>query len=450
MNQQYQLIYPTLDLFLYDLKEGLGQDDAKIKENRQLFWQKVYGDKLENTKLAEMAKAETDSSNYIELLGNKLAEIFQDPLNGYYYPVQLGDTYALQVECTANYITDYKYSPQSIDCFEKLQTEILTKINHQHGKLGQSWLIWGQLATDNQDPLATAQACYEQLKFTTQQSWEKDIIKQQGKFFGGTVFELRRLPTATEKLSDGYHVLICLFPSQLKIEVVRDKSRVLFPQLIRLLGYRHKIIWAYSESRKLKGNLKQADKRSQSIIENLNTSLQSPGIQINKLENFLKDTPDILLRYNKNLTDLDDQRRTINVNIGNYQKRYLNIIKLDSHSDWQFLETFSNYAQEKFLEQIETDLANFSPGLTLVENYIKTVQGIIEIERSKGDRNLENVIGSVGIGLAVSQIASSILVTQHPPKPDKLFLFTEAFAHSVVAGLLTSIITWMLLKKFRR
>jgi hypothetical protein len=98
-----------------------------------------------------------------------------------------------------------------------------------------------------------------------------------------------------------------------------------------------------------------------------------------------------------------------------------------SHSDWQFLETFSNYAQEKFLGQIETDLANFSPGLTLLENYTKTVQGIIEIERTKGDRNLENLIGSVGIELAVSQIASSILVTQHPPKPDKLFLFTEAF-----------------------
>ncbi|HEY9799620.1 MAG TPA: hypothetical protein V6D25_04620 [Leptolyngbyaceae cyanobacterium] len=450
MNQQYQLIYPTLDLFLYDLKEGLGQDDAKIKENRQLFWQKVYGDKLDNKKLEHLAKAEADSSDYIQLLGNKQAEIFPDPLNGYYYPVQLGDTYALQVECTANYITDYKDLPQSIDCLEKLQTEILTKINHQHGKLGQSWLIWGQLATDNQDPLATAQACYAQLKLSNQQNWDNDFIKQQGKFFGGTVFELRRLPTATEKLSDGYHVLICLFPSQLKTDVVREKSAILFPQLIRLFRYRHKILWANSQSREIKDNLKQADKLAQSTIKHLNTSLQSPGIQINKLEKFLKDTPEILLKYTNNLTYLDDQRRTINVNIENYQKRYLEITKLDSHSDWQFLETFSNYAQEKFLGQIETDQANFSPGLTLMENYIKTVQGIIEIERTKGDRNLENLIGSVGIGLAVSQISSSILVVQYDPKTEGIFFQTKAFVYSVGAGLLTSIIAWMLLKKLRR
>ncbi|MBD2504228.1 hypothetical protein [Anabaena azotica] len=450
MNQQYQLVHPTLDLFLYDLKEGLGQDDAKITENRQLFWQKVYGDKLDNKKLAELAKAEADSSDDIQLLGNKKAEFFPDPLDGYYYPVQLGDTYALQVDCTANYITDYEYSPQSIDCFEKLQTEILTKINHQHGKLGQTWLIWGQLATNNQDPLATAQACYAQLKFSHQHNWDKDVIKQQGKFFDGTVFELRRLPTANEKLSDGYHVLICLFPSHLKTDVVIEKSKSLLIQLIRLLWYRHKIIWAYSESRKLKDNLKQADKLADSIIKHLNTSLQSPDIQISQLEKFLKDTPKILLKYTNNLTYLDEKRRTINVNIGDYKKRYLDITKLDSHSDWQFLETFSNYAQEKFLGQIETDQANFSPGLTLMENYIKTVQGIIEIERTKGDRNLENLIGSVGIGLAVSQIASSILVTQHPPKPDKLFFLTEAFLISVFAGLVTSIIAWRLLKKYRK
>lgn len=384
-------------------------------------------------------------------MDRKKQEIFTDHLDGYYYPVQLGDTYALQVECTANYITDYKDLPQSIDCFEKLQTEILTKINHQHGKLGQSWLIWGQLATDNQDPLATAQACYAQLKFSHQQDWDKDFIKQQGKFFGGTVFELRRLPTANEKLSDGYHVLICLFPSQLKTDVVREKSAILFPQLIRLFRYRHKILWANSQSWEIKDNLKKADKLAQSTIKNLNTSLQSPGIQINKLENFLKDTPEILLKYTNNLTYLDDQRRTINVNIGNYNKRYLDITKLDSHSDWKFLETFSNYAQEKFLGQIETDQANFSPGLTLMENYIKTVQGIIEIERTKGDRNLENLIGSVGIGLAISQISSSILVVQYDPRTEGVFFFqTKAFGYSVVAGLVTSIIAWMLLKKLRR
>ncbi|ALF54287.1 hypothetical protein ACX27_17865 [Nostoc piscinale CENA21] len=449
MNQNYQLIYPTLDLFLYDLKSGLGQDEEKLEQNRQLFWQKVYGNQLDSKKIEELAQAETDSYDYIELLGHKKYEFFPSPLNGYYYPVQLGDTYALQVDCTANYISDYKYSPQSIDCLHNLQTEILTKINHQNGKLGQSWLIWGQLSTDNQDPQATAQECFAQLKLHPQQNWQNDFIGQD-KFFGGTIFELQRLPAKAPNLHDSYHLLICLFPYQIKTDAIREISSKLSPQLLQLLRYRHKIHWANSQSQEIKDNLKQAAKLAQAIVNNLNANLKKPDIKINELETFLKNTPEILLKYTNNLAYLDDQRRTIEVNINNYQKRYQELIKLDSNSDWEFLQIFSNYTKEKFLAQIETDQANFSPGLTLMENYIKTIQGIIDIERTKSDRNLENLIGSVGIGLAISQIASSILVSQYPPQKETPFFLTTVFGGSVVAGVLTSIIAWILFKKIRR
>ncbi len=449
MNHNYQLIYPTLDLFLYDLKAGLGDDEEKIKQNLQVFWQKVYGSQLDHQKLEELAQAETDSYDYIELLGHKKAEIFPDPLNGYYYPVLLGDTYALQVECTANYIPDYKYSPKSIDCLQKLQTEILAKINHQNGKLGQTWLIWGQLATDNQDSQAIAQECFAQLKLHPQQNWQNDFIGQ-GKFFSATIFELQRLPAKAQNLNDSYHLLICLFPDQIKTDAVREISSKLSPQLIQLLRYRHKISWANSQSREIKDNLEQAAKRAKAIVNNLNANLKKPDIQINQLESFLKNTPEILLNYTNNLAYLDDKRRTIDVNINNYQKRYQELLKLDSNSDWEFLQIFSNYAQEKLLVQIETDQANFSPGLTLMENYIKTIQGIIDIERTKSDRNLENLIGSVGIGLAISQIASSVLVSQYPPKQETPFFLTATFGGSVVAGVLTSIIAWILFKKILR
>ncbi len=35
------LIYPTLDLFLYDLRNGLGDTDADIEQNRTHFQQKL-------------------------------------------------------------------------------------------------------------------------------------------------------------------------------------------------------------------------------------------------------------------------------------------------------------------------------------------------------------------------------------------------------------------------
>jgi hypothetical protein len=36
-----QLIYPTLDLFLYDLRDGLGETETQINQNRVNFRKKL-------------------------------------------------------------------------------------------------------------------------------------------------------------------------------------------------------------------------------------------------------------------------------------------------------------------------------------------------------------------------------------------------------------------------
>lgn len=58
MNSSPQLIYPTVDLFLYDLADGLGQNNEEIQENRRRFWQRIYQDSLSDKKLAELQDAE--------------------------------------------------------------------------------------------------------------------------------------------------------------------------------------------------------------------------------------------------------------------------------------------------------------------------------------------------------------------------------------------------------
>src|SRR5689334_16916958 len=101
MSQEHFLISPTIDLFIYDLKEGLGQDEDKIQQNRQEFWQKIYGNTLDDQLLEELCKAERDGYEDVLLLGEKeKIKKFQHSLDGYYYPLQLGDTYALQLDCT--------------------------------------------------------------------------------------------------------------------------------------------------------------------------------------------------------------------------------------------------------------------------------------------------------------------------------------------------------------
>ncbi|HBE30222.1 MAG TPA: hypothetical protein DD990_02440, partial [Cyanobacteria bacterium UBA11368] len=421
MTNLTELIYPTIDLFLYDLKAGLGEEDPKTDENRRQFWQKIYGVQLTNNHLEQFKQAEIEGGDYIDLLGSQKLKIFEPPLDGYFYPVQLGDMYGLQVDCTANLIPDYKFSPQPIANLSKIHQEIKAKIDADNlkPKLGQTWLIWGQLAADNQDILATAKECYAQLNLPGLPKWDENKLAiNQGKFFGATVFDLWYYPPQSQQIDDGFHVLIILFPYKLKIDAIRDKVSRFYPELMRLLAYRHKILWAYAQSRSLKSNLKQVAQSVQTTILDLNQSIASGKYHINKLQKTLEKTPNIMLKYNNNLNYLDDQRRTIQVNVGNYYKRLERIKKIDSNSDWAFWQEFGEFTEEKFLEQIESDYGNLSPGLRLMENTIQTIQGMIDIEKTKSDRILNQTVGIVGVGLATSQIASAVILTQDKPNPE--------------------------------
>ncbi len=358
MTNQTCLIYPTLNLFLYDLKEGLGQNEQEINLNSLHFWQKIYRESLDinSEHFQKLQQAEKDSSEYVELLIPSLVEVFPYPLglDGYYYPVKLGDTYGLQVNCTATDMSVGKNSPLDIACLSEVQNNILEQINDQKPelkpKIGQTWLIWGQLAADNQDILKTAQQCYEQLKLPHKQEWnENKLIINQGSFLGGTIFELWCLPSQWEN-NDGYHILICLFPNYLKLNNIQSVNRKFYPLLMRLLGYRHKILWAYSQSHILKANLKQGAKLVNKTVNDLNNSLKQESIPLTQIQKTLVETPNILLTYTNNLSYLDDQRRTIKINLSNYNKRWQKFLELDSNSDWNFCNIFSEFTQEKFLE----------------------------------------------------------------------------------------------------
>jgi hypothetical protein len=92
-----QLIYPTVDLFLYDLGEGLGELETKIEKNRRDFFTRIYGEKLDTEILNKIKSVEEKDGDYLPLLSGV------QPLkqgDGYYYPVKLRDTYGLQIDCS--------------------------------------------------------------------------------------------------------------------------------------------------------------------------------------------------------------------------------------------------------------------------------------------------------------------------------------------------------------
>jgi len=171
-----ELIYPTLDLFLYDLKEALNTTDEATQKNKEIFTKKLPP----NVTIIDSAK----EAEYLELLTQQTEDFQTDKLEGYYYPVRLNDVYGLQINCSVNNQTE----SQPIACFSLLKSQIESRLNEQPITLGQVWLLSGWLPENaTQTPKEIAQDCYQ--AFCNNGNWQRDI-QGEGTFCGGKIFQL--------------------------------------------------------------------------------------------------------------------------------------------------------------------------------------------------------------------------------------------------------------------
>lgn len=469
MNETMQLMYSTVDLFIYDVRDSLGQNSQEINRNRERFWVKIdrqldnlnYNSTTTHPKgaidqilyekrLAELASLENSEADYTLLQSKE----FESPLNGYYFPVQLGDTYSLQLNCSG------VESKPSINNLRNLKQVIVSALNHhqvkteieldKQGNIGQTWFVWGQLAQKNLDVVKIAKECYEQL--TPNSQWKQPIFKECGQLLGGTLFEFWHIPNnwgqEWEKFSqENYHLIICLFPAGESIGEITKKVRTIYLDLNRLFCYRHKILWAYWQSQQKKTEIKQGYDSIKNLMnegKKLLDKFQQKIINLRKLQLILSNSLVMMSNYAIDLNYLEDKYRNIKVNIKNYNNR-LQKLEIETDSDLKILSNFSNFAQEKYQQKVENDLANFNPGLQLLHNLNQTIESIIKVEQAKGDRTLITALVSTGTGLAVSNVSAIVLTAQQPPDKDTFFIMTPAFYLSVSNGLLACLIVAILL-----
>lgn len=64
---------------------------------------------------------------------------------------------------------------------------------------------------------------------------------------------------------------------------------------------------------------------------------------------------------------------------------------------------------------------------------------MVEIEQAKQDRNLSHTVAIFGVGLATSQLTSSIILAQQPPSKEIYFFQTKAFQYSILVGIAAGI-----------
>jgi hypothetical protein len=450
MSNENWLIYPTVDLFVYDLADGIGQNENQISQNRQNFWQKIYGD-ISASDLEKLKQAEAGTGDYIELLGKNKSAEFESPLDGYAYPVKIGDTYAVQFDLSGKIgPEDTKSAPEEIDRLGWQKEKIISRVNPP-ATIGQSWLVWGQLTADDQDALATAKNCYTKLNLFPNAKWDRDF-QIAGKFLDADFYELWLPPGDRGNIDQNYHVLICLFPcSGQSISDINKTVAKLYPPLMRLFAYRNKVIWAYTQSRQLKADLKDASRTIQQIVNQLIARVNAPKVDLKELQKILVNFLTISSAYASYIIALQQQENIIKTNLENYDRRLETIgEKMGNDAEaFKFMAKFSDFVKEKYVGQVESDNRSLSASLRLLENAIQTIEGIIEIERAESDRTLNVTIAAAGVGIATSGVAASVYAGQIKP-PQNPMDANVVFGLSMGVGIVLSAIVLIAIgKKWR-
>ena len=403
------LDYPTVDLFLYDLYSGLGKNEEEIDRDRRRFWNRIYDETYIEQNIEQLKKNEQNFSHYIELLDARI-QPFDAPLDGYYYPVKLGDTLALQIDC-AGRNNDPEWEQLSLP--EKLQElKKIVKIVRGHTtkippKLGQNWLFWGKLATPEQKLEEMAKTCYETLEICDRANWKRDL-KGQGQYRSATLYELEQPDTILDGQNLSHHLIICLFPHDKTEKEISSIIGQLYRDLIPLFHYRSKILWVYEKSRELKESLKKASREIQKIINSLSGHLDRKQLDLKLMQKDMGNALTISHYYETNLGDFQKQQVNIEINTDNYRERFDKMCDRDPTCNLEFLEKFGESAEDK-VQQIVMDSKALSAGVQPLNSFIQTVEGIIEIERTKNERILNNTIAIAGGGISfASLVASSI------------------------------------------
>ncbi|OAB62960.1 hypothetical protein AY599_14240 [Leptolyngbya valderiana BDU 20041] len=484
MNEASQIIYPTFTLFLYDLQEELGQDAEKIRRNRHRFWRKIDADldrdyeELDegaHRRLDELATLEKPEATAVELFAEAPdgKRSLEDDLDGYLYALQLGDTYALQV----NYAGKVRgqgqpdFAAKSLDRLPEMQRTMLSLLDRgggdrnggatlspaKQGNIGQTWLLWAKLPGNHPESSQVARACRQQL--VPEGQWEKPQ-STRGRFAGANLYEVWQAPLDWEHPGrENQHLLLLLFPPRQTLDGVRQTMETLYPHLLRLCCYRNKIVWAYSRSRGLKRQLKADYIEIETIAAALGAQLRDRDgssefcpLVLDRLREKLVETLELSARYARHLNDLDHQARTIRANSANYTQQVKKIAELDADSQLDVLSEFADGPAETYRLQIETDLARFAVGSELLQNVINTLNGAIDLQQANpigGEserlgRDVTTAFVSVGVGIATTQ-ATSLAWAAQSLKADKTTVSPFfGLLLSLVTGLVGGAIAWKL------
>jgi len=401
------LIYPTLDVFLYDLREGFGQDISDLEQKYQAFKRKLPQELSE-----QLDFYNKENHEYVELLGQKRFERFDDSkYEGYYHPVKLGDSYGLLVDCS---IKDNQ-STENLEWISGLKQTVEQKYQHERTTLGQTYFFYASTTNvllEDYDNLA--QNCYRTLM--PNGNWFEDKIGETS-FAEGKLFEL--------SISHDQHIVIALF---LNDQIVDKIIPHFIQNALKLFWYRHKITWAYSQGLEFKKYLMRESQNIQACRKAFQRK--------DKLSDILDKSHEVFSQYVNLLTGLESQAHTIETNLYNYQQRLLKI------TDFKYPCQFEQQAEKKYLRQLQTDHISFSSQIKLIENLMSS------IHTRETHKNVEHIaavqtkvewLEVFFVSFYAAEFAHIIFELAHEKEGNPLFGMAVITSVAILAGFLAFI-----------
>jgi hypothetical protein len=410
-----ELISPTVDLLIYDLRHELGQTLEEIQENRDHFSQKLPA----NFASLLWEKDHQYDAEFIELLGEK-TQIANLPLSskeyqGYFYPVRMQDVYGLLLSCGAK----DKYVPYPVSCLSEIKTLLESVIDKQPGTLGQTWIVSAHFdSLTNKNSTSLARECYQTLLGNV--SWEENLTNTSS-FLGGTLFELwhydSSIPEDLEessweslvaaKLAKNHHVLIAIYRDR----DMASSANYFLTEWMRLFCYRHKILWHHSQCRLFKQLLETDLMEIQQYIDKSNKETHRVS-SILQLEEQLDKLREIFSDYSIDLNYFQSKLAAMEINLHHYcQQMNLMVESFSAENlpgELTSIEQFVDLVKDKYLWFLQKDREMLSGGLKLLEGAIHLLRAEVEVSQAKRDRAFQNTALTVGTGLGCGIVTAAI------------------------------------------
>ena len=440
-----KVAYPKLTLYAFHLRQNLANDSKPVK-NANHLWEKCQkiGQKLGIPKLENLSipnNQEILDQGFIEFTAIQHQNNLD--LTGEINRLLIHDTYAVDLT--------FRYPEQEVELnnlkgLNQYNCLLPRKI---HASLGQTLVFFAQPVKNIDDEKSFADACVKALISEDKFKELKLDCKKQGKLLNSSIFEYNNTDIPKKQC----HILIWLNTTP-RTNYLEDTGEYYYP-LINLLNCRSKIIYArYQAIYCNKKARKEYSELEEKVIQFNKIKNKSVDYKLKEFNQWLNEIPTISFEYSRYLRDLELQKATIQTNIKNYKLELDRIKKLCEQDDLAFLSSFLELAENTFVEQINTDLAYLIPAQSLFEQLIDSIRGIVEIEQTKRERNLNTTINTLGIGFGGGAIISGVVV-QHIDKIKQpvdfslslnkpLHPFYASLFISIAATLFFTLIGWLI------